>query len=94
MLQTGAFLLDVPLYKGSVYTSQRTQCASIIKTSRLILYREVIAVYATEQNTYVHSGQGADILVFNLAVHGVTAVLAWVDILTSGYYGCVYFYSS
>ena len=75
MSQIGTFFLDVPLYKGSVYTSQRTQCTSIRNTNRLMLYREVIAVYATEQNTYVHGGHGADILMFNLAVHVVTAAL-------------------
>jgi hypothetical protein len=89
MLQIGAFLFHVPLYKISVYTSQRTQCASIRKTNRLMLYTEVIAIYATEQNTYVHGGQGADILVFNLAVHVLISVLEWVDILTSGCCGCV-----
>ena len=41
----------------------------------------------------MHGGQGADILVFNLAVHVVTAVLEWVDILASGC-GCVCFDSS
>jgi len=45
MLQIGAFVLDVPLYKGLVYTSQRTQCACIRNTNRLMLYREVVTVY-------------------------------------------------
>jgi len=56
-----------------------------------------VFTYATEQNTYVHGEQGADILVFHLAVHVVTAVLARVDtfpLITSGCYGCVCFNSS
>jgi hypothetical protein len=44
-----------------------------------MLYREVIAVYATEKNTYVHGGQGADIPVFNLAfLHGLIYLLVVV----------------
>jgi len=42
----------------------------------------------------VQGEQGADILVFHLAVHVVTAVLAGVDklpLITSGCYGCVCF---
>ena len=42
----------------------------------------------------MHGGQGADILVFNLAVRVVTARLTMVDILTSGCCGCVCFDSS
>jgi hypothetical protein len=67
------------IFKHSVPTSQKTLCVSIIESSRLILYREKIAVYFEDhmENTYKYIQQTwcRVFLMLNPVVHRITIVL-------------------
>ena len=51
-------------FKGPVLTAQLTHSVSVIKTSQLMLYREIIAVCSEIHTKYIHtlSGQNVELL--------------------------------
>jgi hypothetical protein len=58
------------IYKDSVYTSQRTECASVRKTNQLMLYRKIMAVYCKNRTEHMNTlcEQNAEFLMLNLVV--------------------------
>ena len=57
-----------------VRTAQYTLCISVIKTSQLMLYREIIAVCSQIHTKHINTvcGQNVELLNVKLAVHIVT----------------------
>ena len=57
-------------------TAQWALSISVIKTSQLMLYREIIAVYSEIHTEYINTlcGQNVELLNVKLAVHIVTTV--------------------
>ena len=72
-------LLNVKLavYKDPVRTAQKTHSVSVIKTSQLMLYREIIAVCSQihTKHTNTLSGQNVELLNVKLGVYIVTTGL-------------------
>jgi len=69
------FILNI--YEDPVRTAQETLSVSVIKTSRLMLYREIIAVCSEMhiKHTNALCGQNVELLNVKLAVHIVTSGL-------------------
>jgi hypothetical protein len=61
----------------SVRTSQETHSVSIATTNRLMLFREIIAVYCENHTEHINTlcGQNVGFSILKLLVHIVTAVL-------------------
>ena len=49
-------------HKDTVYTSQRTQRASIRKNNRLLLYRKILAVYCIKYACCINTLRGENAL--------------------------------
>jgi len=78
---------ETPLYKNQVRTSQSTQCASIIKANRWMLYWNIGAPFfknLCDINT--QCGKSAVFLVLNLAVHTQVTRLQTVSQPTIAYH--------
>jgi hypothetical protein len=65
------------MYKDTVRTAQKTHCVSVIKTSQLMLYREIMAVFSEIHTKHINTlcGQNVELLYVKLAVHIVTTGL-------------------
>ena len=65
------------LFKDPVRTAQKTLSVSIIKTSQLMLYREIVAVCSQIHTKHINTvcGQNVELLNVKLAVHIVTTAL-------------------
>ena len=66
-------MLNVKLavYKDPVRTAQQTHSVSVIKTSQLMLYREIIAVCSQIHTKHINTlcGQNVELLNVKLAVY-------------------------
>ena len=63
--------------KDPVRNAQKTHCSSVIKTSQLMLYREIMAVSSQIHRKHINTlcGQNVELLNVKLAVHIVTTGL-------------------
>ena len=65
------------MFKDPVRTAQQTHSLSVIKTSQLTLYREIIAVCSEIHTKHINTlcGQNVELLNVKLAVHIMTTGL-------------------
>ena len=70
-------MLNLAVYKDPVRTAQYTHSVSVIQTSQLMLYREIIAVCSQIHTKHINTlcGQNVELLNVKLAVHVVPTVL-------------------
>jgi len=59
------------IYKDPVRTAQQTHTVSVIKTSQLILYREIIAVCSQVHTKPINTLGGQNVELMNVKVGGV-----------------------
>jgi len=71
------------MLKDRPRTAQKT---SVIKSSQLMLYREIIAVCSQIHTKHINTlcGQNVELLNFKLLVHIVTTIFSWVMIMNGG----------
>jgi hypothetical protein len=64
-------------YKYSARTLQRTQCAFIRKTNRLMLYGEITVIYCENHRKHIITlcGRNAKFVVLNISVRILTTSL-------------------
>jgi len=72
------------VFKHSIRTAQQTLCNSVIQTSQLTLYREIITVCSQIHTKHINTlcGQNVELLNVKLVVHIVTIGL-WRSMFTA-----------
>ena len=79
-------LLNVKLavYKDPVRTAQQTHSVSVIKTSQLMLYREIIVVCSQIHTKHTNTlcGRNVEFLMLNLGIKNFTTRFEWLSVLS------------